>query len=533
MTSASAIQQNQESLGETQRQCPICESSQLEYEFVIDRSPVCGCQECGLLFLNPQPLAGPDDRTLHLDSDDLAEIYQANAAERLQELIAYSGIQSGSLLLIGADEHLRTEAQKRGFQVTAFTPRDFETTLTSGLSNAIDCCVLFCALERMRNPLAALQRIGSILRPGGSLMVILPMADTKTARLLRSSWWEFNRTNLFYFSTDTLQNLLIKAGFGDPIVSPDRSLVSLNYLKKRLAAAPRALRRYGWLRRMLSLSPVFRDRAFRLLHGRTRFLVRAKEPAAKPKLSVIVPVFNERNTFVELIDKVLSKSIDGVDIEVIIVESNSSDGSRELVRAYNNHPRVRVILEDKALGKGHAVRTGLKDVTGSIILFQDADLEYDIDDYDALITPILRNRVNFVLGSRHSAGRHSWKIRQFSDSPALAALFNFGHLLFLTLFNFLYSQRLSDPFTMFKVFRRECLYGLVFECNRFDFDHEIVIKFLRKGYRPLELPVNYRSRSMKEGKKITILGDPPTWIRAMFKFRKSPLYGEGWRQHDF
>jgi hypothetical protein len=79
---------------------------------------------------------------------------------------------------------------------------------------------------------------------------------------------------------------------------------------------------------------------------------------------------------------------------------------------------------------------------------------------------------------------------------------------------------------MFKVFRRECLYGLNFECNRFDFDFEITIKLLRKGYKPLELPVNYRSRSFKEGKKVSIIRDPLTWLRAMMKYRTSPLYAD-------
>ena len=95
-----------------------------------------------------------------------------------------------------------------------------------------------------------------------------------------------------------------------------------------------------------------------------------------------------------------------------------------------------------------------------------------------------------------------WKIRQFNESTRLAAVFNLGHVFFLGLFNFMYRQRLKDPFSMFKVFRRECLYGLTFECNRFDFDFEIVIKLLRKGYRPIELPVNYRARSPSEGKKV-------------------------------
>jgi hypothetical protein len=106
----------------------------------------------------------------------------------------------------------------------------------------------------------------------------------------------------------------------------------------------------------------------------------------------------------------------------------------------------------------------------------------------------------------------------------LASVFNLGHIFFLTLFNVLYRQTLTDPFSMFKVFRRDCLWGLNFECNRFDFDHEIVIKLLRKGYKAVELPVNYKSRSLKEGKKVTIFRDPLTWLRALWKFRNSPLY---------
>jgi len=269
---------------------------------------------------------------------------------------------------------------------------------------------------------------------------------------------------------------------------------------------------------------VLRNKAFRLVHGRTRFFVRPKPYPSTPLLSVIVPVYNERATVAELLDQVLAKSIEGVNIEVIAVESNSTDGSREIVRTYEKHPRVRVILEDKPRGKGFAVRTALQVAQGDVVLFQDADLEYDVNDYDALIAPILQHRSNFVLGSRHTETNSSWKIRSFVDSPALSAYFNFGHALLLWMFNVVYSQNLTDPFTMFKVFRRECLYGLRFECDRFDFDNEIVIKLLRKGYKPLELPVNYVSRSIQEGKKVTLFLDPLRWIRALLKFRKAPLY---------
>jgi hypothetical protein len=518
-------------MGKAHGRCPICDSTHLEYEFGVDKSPVCGCQDCGLLFLNPQPVDAPaSDRAPAMDSNALTSVYAANARERMRELIAYSGKREGKLLLVGADAHLGAEARQAGFEVYAFSARQFASLPTAELPGGIQACVLFCALERMSDPLAALQLLHGLLEAGGSLMIISPTTDSRAARLLRTSWWEFNRTNLFYFSVDTLQSLLIKAGFGDPIVAPDRSLASVNYLRERLRAIPHVSRRFRWLRRAISLSPMFRDRTFRFLHGRTRFLARSKVYSSQPRLSVIVPVYNERSTFVELIEQLLSKAIDGVDIEIIIIESNSADGSRDLVLRYRDHSRVRVILEDRPQGKGHAVRTGLKAATGDVVLFQDADLEYDIDDYDALIEPLLRFRNNFVLGTRHSGGKNNWKIRQFSGSPGLAAFFNFGHLLFLTLFNVLYKQRLSDPFTMFKVFRRECLYGLDFECNRFDFDYEIVIKLLRKGYKPIELPVNYRSRSVKEGKKVTVFRDPLTWIRALIKFRSGPIYKKSLRE---
>src|SRR6185437_10522583 len=96
---------------------------------------------------------------------------------------------------------------------------------------------------------------------------------------------------------------------------------------------------------------------------------------------------------------------------------------------------------------------------------------------------------------------------------------NAGHWFFTFLVNVLFLQRLRDPFTMFKVFRRDCLFGLELECNRFDFDFELLIKLLRKGYRPIELPVNYRSRSFKEGKKVRMFRDPFTWFRALMRLR--------------
>jgi len=182
------------------------------------------------------------------------------------------------------------------------------------------------------------------------------------------------------------------------------------------------------------------------------------------------------------------------------------------------------LLEDKPSGKGHAVRAGFGLATGDILLIQDADLEYDLNDYEALLEPLRNYRRSFVLGSRHPAGELTWQIRKFTGKRHISDVMNVGHLFFAGLINLLFGQRLRDPFTMYKVFRRDCIHNLNFECDRFDFDIELVIKLLRCGYQPEEINIHYRSRSFDEGKKVSIFRDPPTWINACLKHRFSKLY---------
>lgn len=238
-------------------------------------------------------------------------------------------------------------------------------------------------------------------------------------------------------------------------------------------------------------------------------------------VSVIIPVFNEIVTLRPALDALLAKTIPGIEFEFIIVESNSTDGSREVVRTYGERPGVTLILEDAPRGKGHAVRAGLARATGEIILIQDADLEYSLDDYEGLLAPILRGERTFVLGSRH--GRGGFKIRHFEAQPIRAFALNSAHWAFTLLINASLGIWLRDPFTMYKVFRRDCLRGLAFTCNRFDFDWELLIKLVRTGHRPIEIPVSYNSRSFAEGKKIRILRDPVTWLWAWAKARFGPL----------
>jgi hypothetical protein len=128
-----------------------------------------------------------------------------------------------------------------------------------------------------------------------------------------------------------------------------------------------------------------------------------------------------------------------------------------------------------------------------------------------------------VLGSRHSG---DWKIRRFTGQPFVTMAMNTAHLFFAFLLNTACGSSLKDPFTMYKVFRRDCVHGLTFKADRFDFDWELVIKLLRKGYEPLEIPVNYTSRSFGEGKKVRFFRDPITWIWALVRFRLAPLRDE-------
>lgn len=238
-------------------------------------------------------------------------------------------------------------------------------------------------------------------------------------------------------------------------------------------------------------------------------------------LSVIVPIFNEIGTVRAALDALVAKKMPGWEVQLILVESNSTDGTREVVAGYEGSPGVTVLWEERARGKGHAVRAGLSRATGDVILIQDADLEYSLDDYERLLAPIAAGERTFVLGSRHTPGQ--WGMRKFTDQPAQAVILNAGHWFFTICINVSLGIWLRDPFTMYKVFRRDCLDGLHLEANRFDFDWELLIKLVRRGHRPIEIPVTYVSRSFKAGKKVTMIRDPLTWMWALVKYRTCRL----------
>jgi hypothetical protein len=322
---------------------------------------------------------------------------------------------------------------------------------------------------------------------------------------------------------DLLSRLLFGAGFDRPLVWAGRKILEA---ENRRSKVSRLLRSSA-----LGAGPALVPGGDIALHvGPEQLVAIARRSALAPpnerllRLSVVLPVYNEKNTFREVIELLLAKTIPGFEIEICLIESNSTDGTRQDVLAYAGHPRVRLLLEDKPSGKGHAVRKGLEVATGDIILIQDADLEYDLADYEKLLDPIRRLETSFVLGSRHPTDRSDWQRRHFSEQRSIASIMNAGHVFFTWFLNVMFSQRLRDPFTMYKVFRRDCINNIPFECNRFDFDIELFGKLIRRGYKPAEIGVRYSSRSFDEGKKVSMFGDPPTWIRAGFRHRFSNLH---------
>jgi SAM-dependent methyltransferase len=451
------------------------------------------------------------------------ELLRATAEGYLREIRRYRGTAGGTLLEVNApDEILLRAAGDDGYTVSSLTgPHLGETLDENGFGeNSFDVCVVRGGLQRVEDPVAFLKKVRKLIKDTGILYLTVPSLDSRAARVMRQRWPRFNRENQSYFDRQTIQTALFKAGFKNIHIQPEEKTETLAHLRGRIQPAqlPPLLRTLFALRVFI---PGFVKRMrFSVSLSEISVLCRPAEFRERPLLSVVMPVFNEKATFRQVMDELLPRKIAGIDREIIIVESNSTDGTREDVRQYADDPGVNVIWEERPRGKGHAVRTGLKHAAGDFVIIQDGDLEYDLNDYDILLEPLIAGRTAFVLGTRHSAG---WKIRQFQES-FIADFMNFGHRALVILMNLLYRQKMTDPFTMYKVFRKDCLYGLRFECNRFNFDIELVCKLLRKGYTPLEVPINYRSRSFSEGKKVKIFRDPPTWIKAIFKYRITNVY---------
>jgi len=244
------------------------------------------------------------------------------------------------------------------------------------------------------------------------------------------------------------------------------------------------------------------------------------------KLSIIIPVFNERDTITELLDRINNLQLDDLEKEVVIVEDNSTDGTRDIVKEFcKGKLEYKLILNDAPHGKGHAVRMGLQSATGDIFVIQDADLEYDTRDYTKLLKPFISDGAQFVLGSRHLTDDRDTKdmIRKFHGKESLYAyMMNFGGMFLHKCFNILYGTNISDPTTMYKLFTRDLYKKVTLTGNYFELDWEIVSKFVRLGFLPVEVPIKYEARGLRAGKKIRLSRDVLKWIYMIISCRFMP-----------
>jgi glycosyltransferase involved in cell wall biosynthesis len=226
------------------------------------------------------------------------------------------------------------------------------------------------------------------------------------------------------------------------------------------------------------------------------------------KLSVVVPVYNERTTLVEVIRRMRSVDLpDGIDREIIVVDDGSSDGTRDVLRQLGDST-VRVLAHPTNRGKGAAVRTGIEVATGDYILIQDADLEYDPDDWPKLIAPVLRGRARVVYGSRFTGERRN-----------MLFLHWVGNRMLSLVTNMLYNTTLSDMETCYKLVDRDLMLDLDLHSNRFDIEPEITAKILKRHIRIYEVPISYTGREFDEGKKITWRdGFAALWTLVKFRF---------------
>ena len=513
--------------------CPACEADRPGYLFHRAGVRFVRCTACGAVYVNPtreEPFNDLDIERIQTFSDPRDRALMSEDFERLLARVEadhqrLAGTPLRRTLLLGRYlpefAHLPS-AERLGLEIAGFDDARFARVALDSdmewsapyLARVPQVVILAELLESLASPHAVLAHLVASLPPETLFVVTYTNADSLPARMMRRYWAQLFDHKAAFLSTGNLTALAARSGL---VLKAQYPLPVVRTVRYAGDIASRVLDRPA-LSTVLRATPLGDvELPVRAGNRVAVFGRRTGEASAREKVSIVLPVYNEARTVAEVIDAVLAKPLK-IDRELIIVESNSTDGTRAIVEGYRGRPGVRVVLEDRPQGKGHAVRTGLAHVTGTIVLIQDADFEYDIDDYDALLEPLLQHKASFVLGSR-SLGLDDWKVRRFDATPVRGLLLNFAQVMFARTYSVLYQQRVTDVNTMFKVFRAECLDGLDLRSNGFELDIELACKLARNGHSPMEVPVNYVARGFAEGKKIRFWRDAVPSYASLFRHR--------------
>lgn len=228
------------------------------------------------------------------------------------------------------------------------------------------------------------------------------------------------------------------------------------------------------------------------------------------KLSIVIPCYNEKNTIRKIVDLVQKAPLSNIEKEIIVVDDGSTDGTSDIIKTISG---IRCFFHNDNLGKGGAVKTGLQQATGEIVIFQDADLEYDPNEYGALIMPILSGGTEVVLGVRIFP---SHDLRRRKSNYWLAWL---GNHCITWLTNALYGNRAGEYECCYKAFSKKLIDRIQVKTNDFDYDNELICKALKLGYKTVDVPVHYYPRGYSEGKKINYKhGIKILWTIIKYRF---------------